>query len=299
MSTKVSQWGTIDLDLPLGRGNKHFELFTHSLSIITLSQALIYITMNGFLKFAFTLVVVVFVSCQQEADISGEASDVDTLSYAYHTVDKTVGDCESSCLQIRFKSLNVEDADVIQSQIDSLMLTIGTNAYTSLDAFIQESTEEYARLLEEIPMYDMPWEIERMAVVNYNRAGYFGVSISDYSFTGGAHPNNQHIHRLFTTDDGRMMPWGELTNDEAGLTAYAEGVFRDNKSLSPDASFEAEGYWFENNVFYLPENYLIDDKGIHFFYNTYEVAPYSEGAILLSIDWADFERFKAKGVAFE
>ncbi len=254
--------------------------------------------MNDFLRFTTILVLSILVACQQETGTSGETPSSDTLSFDYQFVDKTVGDCESSCLHIHLKSLRFADSDLIQKQVDSLMLTIGTNNYGSLDAFIEESVEEYARLIEEIPMYDMPWELERMAVVNYNKAGFVGVSISDYSFTGGAHPNNHHIHRLFTTDDGRMIPWQELISDAKAFTTYAESVFRKNKSLSADDSFEAEGYWFDNDTFYLPENYMIDENGIHFFYNTYEVAPYSEGAILLSIDWETFERFKAKGIAF-
>lgn len=247
-----------------------------------------------------TLTLLFFVfACQQEADVGGGANPVDTLSYTYNTINKTAGDCQLSCLQIRLKILLMEDAETIQRQVDSLMLNIGANGYQSLDHYVDESMEEYARLMEEIPSYDMPWELERMAIVNFNKGGYIGVSISDYSFTGGAHPNNHHFHRLFTADDGRMLSWSALIDDESAFLVYAESVFRINKSINEDASLEAEGYWFEADQFYLPDNFTVDDKGLHFFYNTYEVAPYSEGAIVLSFSWEESEPFLAKGIAFE
>ncbi len=243
------------------------------------------------------LAMILASSCQQEADTT-TTSTIDTLAYEYKTVEKTIDDCEISCLQVRLKSLHFENAEAVQKQVDSIMLRIGTNTYSSLAAFIDESIEEYTRLKEEIPSYDMPWELERMAVVNYNQSGYIGVSVSDYSFTGGAHPNSHHQHSLFTIDDGQLVTWTDIVTDADEFLSYAESVFRENKSLSKTASFEAEGYWFEGDAFYLPDNFFLDDKGINFFFNAYEVAPYSEGAIVLTIDWDMMARFMRKGVVF-
>lgn len=254
--------------------------------------------MKNFSSILIIAFAVIFASsCQQEADTT-TTSTVDTLAYEYKTVEKTIGDCEISCLQVRLKSLHFENAETIQKHVDSIMLRIGTNTYSSLDAFIDESIEEYTRLKEEIPSYDMPWELERMAVVNYNQSGYIGVSVSDYSFTGGAHPNSHHQHSLFTIDDSQLVNWTDIVTNTDEFLSYAESVFRENKSLSKTASFEAEGYWFEGDVFYLPDNFFLDDKGIHFFYNAYEIAPYSEGAIVLTIDWNEMEGYLKKGVVF-
>ncbi|MCH8545497.1 MAG: DUF3298 and DUF4163 domain-containing protein [Cryomorphaceae bacterium] len=250
-------------------------------------------TISSILLFAMAMVFAS--SCQQEAD-STTTSMVDTLSYEYKTIEKTIGDCDVSCLQVRLKSLHFTDADVIQGQVDSIMLRIGTNTYSSLNAFIDESVEEYTRLKEEIPSYDMPWELERMAVVNYNQNGYIGISVSDYSFTGGAHPNSYHQHSLFSIDDGQVVKWSNIVADTDEFLTFAESRFRDNKSLSKTASFEAEGYWFEGDVFYLPDNFFLDENGINFFYNAYEIAPYSEGAIVLSIGWEEMSTYLKKGV---
>jgi uncharacterized lipoprotein YehR (DUF1307 family) len=240
--------------------------------------------------------IIAISSCGQEAEVTGKPQWDDTVAYRYKRTEKITGDCKHACLTIKIKSLHLDDLALAQQTIDSLMLNIGANTYTSMDMLVDESVEEFSRLLEEIPSYDMPWEIERMAVVNFNEYGLLGVSISDYSFTGGAHPNSHHIHCVFRTSDGAMLFWEDFITAEQknDFTAFAERKFRNNKNLKENESLEKAGFWFEGNLFYLPQNFFVDDSGFHFFYNTYEIAPHSAGAIILDFSWEDIRPFLAK-----
>ena len=56
-----------------------------------------------------------------------------------------------------------------------------------------------------------------------------------------------------------------------------ESHFRKVKNISENQTIKETGYWFENDKFYLPDNFIISDSGFVFFYNLYEIAPRSEG----------------------
>ncbi|MCC5915740.1 MAG: DUF3298 and DUF4163 domain-containing protein [Cryomorphaceae bacterium] len=252
--------------------------------------------MKNTVKLIFALTLAVMVGCGQEAEVTAVVQESDSLTFDYKVFEKTTGDCEQSCLSIRIKQLRLQGAPEIQKTVDSTLLSMGSGSHANIDALIDVSIEEFSRLLEEIPSYDMPWEIERMALVSYNNNGLLGVSVSDYSFTGGAHPNSFHVKRVFRVHDGKMLRWEDFFDASQMITflSYAERKFRKDNNISDKTTLEEAGFWFEDNVFFLPENYGIDSSGLFFFYNAYEIAPYSEGAIILEFTWDQISPFLQK-----
>ena len=75
----------------------------------------------------------------------------------------------------------------------------------------------------------------------------------------------------------------------AELNRRAELQFRESRDIPTGMNYNDAGYWFEDNAFVLPENFKYDPFGLEFVYNTYEIAPYSEGMITIRFDMADIE----------
>jgi hypothetical protein len=75
-----------------------------------------------------------------------------------------------------------------------------------------------------------------------------------------------------------------VKNYNRRLTKIAEKIFMKNEHLSDKTSLEE--YFFENGKFALNYNFMITDVGLSFFYNIYEIKPYSQGPTELDIPYS-------------
>jgi len=73
---------------------------------------------------------------------------------------------------------------------------------------------------------------------------------------------------------------------QAELTKVGEAEFRKLKELTAEADLGQAGFWFENNEFFLNDNFLITDSSLVFYYNNYEITAYAFGPTELSIPFS-------------
>ena len=110
-------------------------------------------------------------------------------------------------------------------------------------------------------------------------------TITDYSYTGGAHGMNTETNLVFSLE----------TEDRLGL----EDIFReDSMSALPGLLMKHVSEAFEDPsdsgyllVTDIPatENFSISDSGITFIYNPYEIAAYAAGIIRITIPWDELQ----------
>jgi len=68
------------------------------------------------------------------------------------------------------------------------------------------------------------------------------------------------------------------------LNSYGEQLFRKQQKIPEGQDYADAGYFFDDG-FYLPNNVLMTEKGLQFYYAPYEVGPYSLGDIKLFIPY--------------
>jgi hypothetical protein len=109
------------------------------------------------------------------------------------------------------------------------------------------------------------------------------------SFEGGAHPNAERWFLNLEPETGRQVRLESILVDGAlpRLTEIAERRFRAERDLSPTADLKEEGFWWKDGRFHLNENYGFGETSLTFFYNQYEVAPYSMGVTEVEIPYAE------------
>jgi hypothetical protein len=228
----------------------------------------------------------------------------DSLSYSYKKYDKQLFDCEkvdSPCAKVSLQSLKVEGEgnaiDSINAKIERRFLNLygeseeGLEAYESSEELINAFLDEYARIVKDMPDYTSEWLLERTVEVNFNKLGMFGVSFVDFSYTGGAHGNSLLLYSNFNSATGNFIGLQDLLKYEEPLLIAADIIFRESQNIQASTKFEDAGFWFDDTGFYLPDNFFLSDMGIHFFYNPYEIAPYSYGAVELFISWDEADEF--------
>ena len=254
--------------------------------------------MKNFISIIVLLsVVVVFLSCGSKSPTEND------LKYELVTFQKQSEGCDGvrddNCAKIKIEIPQITSLEnkLVKEKInksisdlfsqDILGGTKSNDMETMMNAFI----EEYETFTKEFPDSYQSWFIERTGEVKMNRDNIFSIDFLDYSFTGGAHPNTFVAFRNYNVSNGEEIGLDEIisANKLDELNTIAEAEFRKLKVLTSDADLGQAGFWFENNKFYLNENFLIRDSSLVFYYNNYEITAYAFGPTELEIPYSSIK----------
>ena len=64
-----------------------------------------------------------------------------------------------------------------------------------------------------------------------------------------------------------------------------EEIFRQTNEIEPNKDLTEAGYWFDNNKFSVNKNFTVDENGMTFYYNNYEITAYAFGPTELFIPY--------------
>ncbi len=247
-------------------------------------------------------------SCGSQNEIS---SVRDSLEFEDRMLEKTVGECDSlstaPCVKV-----SIAFFEALSTPGDSVWMRVNRQLLSDIGGSIQpedsarsrfadmegaERTaamfiDEYEQVCRDMPDFITPWELDITASVHYNQRGYFGYTILTYAYTGGAHGNSASLHRVFDLSTGDSLGFSDLI-DLSRLVDFekvAETAFRAQNQVD-SASLNKAGFWFEEDRFYASRNFFLSEKGVHFQYGQYEIAPYSMGQIEFMLEWKEIEPF--------
>lgn len=134
------------------------------------------------------------------------------------------------------------------------------------------------------------WYAEINGKPDFNGNNVVSYSIFQSMYTGGAHPNSYLVYYNYDKKSGNSITLKTLfgTGWEAALNKVIDADFRKMKGLSATDNLQEKAYLFENKITYT-NNFAIEKKGLRFYYNSYDIAPYSTGPTVLFIPWADLK----------
>lgn len=243
--------------------------------------------------FLFGLIVIV--SCGKK-DPSAE----NKLKFEFVKYSKQSAGCDSlindSCakIKIEFPQItefnNTDVKNKINQSIESLF-SMNENADPDSINFDEEMNDfisNYEEFTNEFPESFQAWFIEKTGDVKLNRGNIFSIDYMEYSYTGGAHANSMIEFKNYNLSNGDEITLDEIIQPDKqdDLTKIGENEFRKVKELSAEADLGQAGFWFENNEFYLNDNFLITDSSLVFYYNNYEITAYAYGPTELIIPFS-------------
>lgn len=253
-------------------------------------------------KFFLVLVqvgsILIFVSCTGK-----KTSNENDLSYKIEKYEMMSEGCDTlrdnNCAKIRieFPQItsfeNIEIKNKINQSIESLFSSNEERGNGEVD-FMSEMKnfiKDYEDYISEFPDAFQSWFIERTGEVKLNNGNIFSIDYMEYSYTGGAHANTYVIFKNYNLTDGQEITLDEIVpaDKQKELTGIAEIEFRKLKELAPDADLGQAGFWFENNEYYLSDNFLISDSSLVFYYNNYEITAYAFGPTELLIPYSSIK----------
>jgi hypothetical protein len=232
------------------------------------------------------------VSCTDTPSTQQSSNNVDSLSYETITMMQSIDGCDKStkgCTYIEFTY--PQFTNVGKTLADSMNMLIQKNFgdpeknITSPDSAQQDFIAAYKAFRKKEKDYSTPWSVEKnLSVINQNPK-WLTLQYDEYTFTGGAHPNSYKLYSILEKTTGRKMILTDFFDSTSiyKLMGLGETEFRSAKGINPNQSLEEAGYWFEENRFHLNNNFYLNENGITFYYNTYEVGPYVVGATEITI----------------
>jgi hypothetical protein len=227
------------------------------------------------------------------------------LKYELVTFQKQSEGCDTlrddNCAKIKIEFPQITDfenetiKDKINNSIESLfsMNENFTSESIDINAEMESFITDYEDYISEFPDAFQSWIIERTGEVKLNKGNILSIDFMEYSYTGGAHPNTVVVFKNYNLSNGEEITLDEIISPDkqTELTKVGEAEFRKLKELTSEADLGQAGFWFENNEFYLNDNFLITDSSLVFYYNSYEITAYAFGPTELSIPFSKIKSF--------
>ena len=236
----------------------------------------------------------IFFSCGSKSPVKNN------LKYELVKYEKQSDGCDSlrndNCakIKIEFPQITSFGNEMVKEKINKSIAELfskdilGGSESAGFETMMKGFIDEYESFIKEFPDAYQSWFIEKTGEVKLNKGNFFSIDYLEYSFTGGAHPNTYVTFKNFNLSNGEEITLDEIisADKKQELTNIAETEFRKLKDLTTEADLGQAGFWFENNKFYLNDNFLITDSSLVFYYNNYEITAYAFGPTELTIPFS-------------
>ncbi|OYT14861.1 MAG: hypothetical protein B7C24_16095 [Bacteroidetes bacterium 4572_77] len=153
--------------------------------------------------------------------------------------------------------------------------------------------EKFQNALQNIEFHgdvnDYDWQKSiRMEVVN-NESSLLCMQVETYAKTGKRPGTTVKKFLVFSLEKNKIIKLQDIIkeDDELALNALLQDKIRDHYHISKDKSLTQMGF-FEDSI--APtNNFYIHPGGLGFYYNVYEIAPFSNGSTDLFIPWQQLQ----------
>ena len=235
----------------------------------------------------------------EEVNLESTTSESGLASYRYEIfqVESSKAQEEGDTTMLKVKYPIFEDQKINDYIHFKWIVDSGKSSLEEMgDEFINDYDEYY-----EQSSMKSHWFMSKNDSVAIQTKDYIGFRSDVESYTGGAHGNYYTLFLNYDVQENKEFEISDFINDYDGLVNLAEGIFRKQEELSDNQSL-SEAYFFEDGIFSLPKNFILEKEGILFMYNIYEIKPYVSGHTELTIPYASLENLlttKAKTIIAE
>lgn len=141
--------------------------------------------------------------------------------------------------------------------------------------------DEYQELTKEDKTF--PWELNLSINFHPIEKRYIRADFSNYGYFGGAHGESNYKTYMIDKTNQSVVHLENICTNITELEKRAEKYFRQRFEISENSNLGEQGFWFKDNQFHLNRNFSFSKDTISFFFNQYEVAPYSMGIFEVDI----------------
>jgi len=218
--------------------------------------------------------------------------------YDYHYVEQnniTNKNMPKAEIDISFlvpENKNNQVADTINFYI-SQFASDTTIPFTTYDKLMKEMANSffnsYQTTTEGIPNIELlssfNWQKKYTSEVLYNDNYLLSLRLEKYAYTGGAHGVGIQNNLVFDLKKNQRILLNDLFYEgfEPRLNALIDKKLRKLNDLNSDENLQKAGFLIEEIGF--TNNFFLNNDGIVFYYNVYEIAPYASGPLEIAVPY--------------
>jgi len=229
-----------------------------------------------------------------------EAGSIALMPYGLSVDKKLFEEREESPSAIFESELIVPQAEALGQLKDSILSQAflegdQNNALSIPIQVLQQQADtffnNYKKLstYDSLPSHSMQWIKSGEVGVVMNQHELLCIETSEYVFSGGAHGMLNRLFYVFDIKSGKRLKMEDvfLAQSDSILTELLTNEIRSRYEIHSDSSLQSFGLFVE--VVEPNNNFWISNSGIGFYYNSYELAPYSYGQSDLFLPYAKLE----------
>lgn len=248
-----------------------------------------------------------FFSCTtKSSDITVliDSVSVDSICPLFHNYEKPA--CH---FNLRMEVPYVEDNSGLSQSLQRFLITIprqgafaeecdGTvsgmaNSYlrTYIMQYLHEGKEAIDSYGEDMDAAATWMSYEELAEgkVTFQEANFLSYQFKVFSYMGGAHGNTITANRVFDLNSQQVITLSNLFSTDnlsevGALLRQALATLNECESVEQLAQ---AGIFFSVNEIEPTDNFMLDDKGLTWIYDPYEIAPYAYGPVTVSLTWKE------------
>jgi len=230
--------------------------------------------------------------------ITKQYSTTEKINFEKKDLVKSVNNCrpgEKGCTYIHITYVEAADGK-IKDRINAIIKNGLLTAYEMPDKNLDNTQlmmDSYIRDFEsfkkQFPKVIQEWTVEFDARVYSETEKIICFAFENYSYLGGAHPNMVMTFRNVSRETGDTLSLPDLFGQgfEEKLNALIDKNYRRMKGLNPGDNLQEKGELFENFIKFNYNFSVTGEKGVEFFYNAYEIAPYAAGPVVVTLSAQD------------
>ncbi|MFU8843518.1 MAG: RsiV family protein [Bacteroidales bacterium] len=194
------------------------------------------------------------------------------------------------------KASNPRFKEVIDQQITRFMFNV-PQAVTSVELLMEnivfdffQSYHHHAEGVENIrELSSFNWKKTLSMEVIYNSNYLLTLRFMKHAYSGGGQGISIQENHVFDIQKGKKLELSDILKDgfESQLNFLLDKKFRSLNGLKRDESLRLAGFLIDQIEY--TGNFFVTNDGIGFYYNVYEVAPYSTGTTELFIPFYELQ----------
>lgn len=237
---------------------------------------------------AVFLLFLLFAACKNEPE---KASDTEVpLNFEISSITKKSGegclDDNYNCTLISLEIPIAEGPENIASRINTsikkhvvaLINSEEDPGLPSYEEFAKDFIAERQRIAEEFEE-SAPWRAIVTGRIFSENKHLLCIGIDSEIFTGGAHGYRSISFFNFDPETGSLYEHDDIFTEE--FVSFAEKAFKSEQGIPEEENINSTGFWFEDDVFHLPNNIGFEDNKVILIYSAYEIASYADGEFRL------------------
>lgn len=254
---------------------------------------------------------------QKEAETAPQICTVSTDTIVRLQEGEKVPTCK---INLDFSYLQpASESDSLSTQINATIIrTVFGSSYETLQpdkvlpALAESYIENYktdvkglfeADLHNGMKPDDVPawynYEYQLNTEMKEGKKGVWNYTVTDFQYTGGAHPNTTITCLNINQETGKILKEDDVFNekDTASICKLImnELIKEVNQRIDTDTITSLDGLQsmgiLLDTYLYIPSNFLLEKEGVTFYYNRYEIAPYSAGDFRLTVNYDDIQSY--------